>query len=260
MSIDNKPRIALCVFVAKELPSLQWVEELLPPNCLRKPMFGGFAYYCDQKIVLVMFEKSGDRNHKDKTYDFELWNGCMFPTERENHAEALKIFPFLVPHPVLPKWLYLPTDTEDFERNVEDILKLIRRRSKIFGVIPKPKKKTAKAKKEDSRIDTRRPRMFSDEPKEQILTKAKKISDLKNLGPESEKAFAKAGIRTAPQFIKLGWKKTLQKLVRSNPKNCHSLYAYALIGALTNTEWSRISEQEKSEAKEFTRSLRKGKK
>lgn len=105
-----------------------------------------------------------------------------------------------------------------------------------------------------------KPTMFSDEPFEHYLREAKKISDLKNLGPESEKSFRKVGITTAQQFIKLGWKKTMLKLIQSNPKHRHSLYAYAMIGALTNTHWSHISEKEKSVAKEFVQSLKPAKK
>lgn len=242
--------------MAKELSSLDWIEELLPADHLRKPMFGGFAYYIDNQMVLALFESEGDRSYKGKKFKFELWNGCLFPVERENHAEIKKAFPVLFPHPILSKWLYLPLETENFDRHVEDLLKQLRRRSKLFGITPKAKKAKTKPKSEGP-IDTRRPQMFRDEPAVDHLAKAKKISDLKNLGPESEKAFAKAGIKTASQFIKLGWKKTLQKLVKSNPKHRHSLYAYALIGALSNTDWSRISEQEKLEAREFTRSLKK---
>jgi hypothetical protein len=107
----------------------------------------------------------------------------------------------------------------------------------------------------NSKLDTRRPSLFSDEPVHDVLSRAKKVSDLKNLGPVSEAEFAKIGIVSARQFIKLGWKKTMKKLVELNPKNRHSLFAYALIGALTNTEYSRISEAQKNEAKAFVHSL-----
>ena len=100
------------------------------------------------------------------------------------------------------------------------------------------------------------PKMFSDEPAQFVLTKAIKASDLKNLGPVTDEMFAKAGIKGAQQFIKLGWKKTMVKLSKSNPKNCHSIFAYALIGALTNTLWNRISEADKKEAQRFCKELR----
>jgi hypothetical protein len=161
--------------MAKELPNLKWIEELLPKDYLRKQMFGGLAYYVDQKIILAMFESTGDRSYKNKKFEFDLWNGCLFPTEREHHQEIQKEFPDLFPHPILSKWLYLPMDTENFDGKVEDILARIRRRSPLFGVLPKPKKKSKKTSP-DERIDTRRPKMFSDEPVAQKISRSLKKS------------------------------------------------------------------------------------
>ena len=118
-------------------------------------------------------------------------------------------------------------------------------------------KKRKELTQKSSRINMKVPSMFRDEPAKQVLNKAKKISDLKNLGPETEKSFENAGIKTAQQFIKLGWKKAMIKLVNSNPKHRHSILAYALIGALTNIEWNAISEKEKLEAREFVKGLKK---
>lgn len=244
----------------KKLNELDWIEDLLPPDIVRKHMFGGFAYYLQNKMVLAIFESVGDRSYKDKHYDFDIWNGCMFPCEREQHTEILKKYPFLVNHPVLPKWLYLPVQNETFEANAETLLKEIRRRSPLFGVIPKEKKKSAKVNRKKNLQDEKitqfkKPSMFRDELPSAVLEKAKVISDLKNLGPTSEKVFSKAGIKTAQQFIKLGWKKAMIKLVESDPRNRHTMFAYALIGALTNREWNGLSEIEKAEAKEFVHSL-----
>lgn len=243
----------------KKNRNLEWIEELLPINHIRKPMFGGYGYYIDKLMVLALFESSGDYTYQNKKYNFEIWNGCLFPADKENHSSILKQFPFLINHPILPKWLYLPTQTENFEEYVEEILKQIKRKNKLFGVIPKEKKKKV-VKLVNEKIDTRTPRMFSDEPAENYLKTAKKITDLKNLGPSAAEALNKAGIKTVQQFIKLGWKKSLVKLVQSNPKNRHSMFTYALIGALTNKQWSQISEAEKAEARTFTNSLKEKRK
>lgn len=248
--------------MAKEPGELKWIEELLPEERYRrKSMFGGFSYYIDEKIILLIFESDDKR-----------WNGVMFPVERELQPQALSKFPQLFPHVILPKWLYLPLNTEGFEELIPDILREVLRPNSFWGSIPKPKNKKGKKEipkskskksgtgKDDgisAKMDTRRPRLFSDEPAEDVLQKAKKISDLKNLGEVSEKQFAKVGITTAQQFIKLGWKKTMKKLIEYDPKHRHSMYAYALIGALTNTEFNRISEEEKAEAKAFVRSTPK---
>lgn len=130
--------------MAKKLVHLRWIEDILPDGFLRKHMFGGLGYYVNGQIVLAVFENTGQKTYKKQTFDFEIWNGCLFPTEREHHEKIKKIFPFLITHPVLTKWLYLPANTEDFDASVEEILKKIRMGSKLFGVTPKPKKKRLK--------------------------------------------------------------------------------------------------------------------
>lgn len=245
--------------MAKRLENLDWIEDLLPKFVVRKAMFGGFAYYVEQKMVLAIFEDEKTRTYKNKTAPYAIWNGCMFPVEKHLHAEVLKQYPFLTNHYVLPKWLYLPAESENFQNNVEEIILQIRKRNEKFGVIPKSKNKklTTKSKKEKfEKIDTRKPRMFSDEPAQEVLSAATKISDLKNLGAVAEAAFKKAGIKTAQQFIKMGWKKALVLLVNENPKNAHSLFTYALIGALKNQEFTHISDADKIEAQSFTKELR----
>ena len=252
--------------MAKEPQELKWIESLLPEGeYRRKGMFGGFAYYIDGKIVLTTFENPGDRSYRDQTYDFEVWNGCMFPLEREHHEKALKRFPFLVNHPVLPKWLYLPLKTEGFDDLVSEVIEQIVKPTSYWGSIPKGKSKKSRSVKISEKdisvkMDTRKPRMFSDEPANEVLSKAVKISDLKNLGKLCEIEFRNAGIKTAPQFVKLGWKKALVKLIKYNPKNRHSAFAYMLVGALTNKTWNHISEEEKQEVRDFVRSLPKNEK
>lgn len=245
--------------MARQLVELKWVEELLPSIHIRKPMFGGFAYYINNKLILVLFENNGDRKYKNKIYDFDLWNGCMFPCEREFHNSIKNKFSFLINHPVLPKWLYLPLDTENFEEHLKKVFRDIKHEQTVFGVIPKSKHKTT-AKIKNSKINLTKPRMFSDDTFEDKVDSFKKISDLKNFGPATEATFHKAGIKTVAQFIKLGWKKSFTKLVKSNPKNRHSIFAYALIGALQNKEWHQISHAQKDEARQFTASLKKSKK
>lgn len=251
--------------MAKEPQELKWVESLLPEyGYRRKAMFGGFSYYIDDKIVLLTFESpGGSRKYKGQSYNFDFWNGCMFPVDHEFQEKALKLCSFLVPHPILPKWLYLPQETENFDELVEEVLGHVLRPHSLWGSVPKSKSKAKKEKKWDegvsTKMDTRRPRMFSDEPAEEVLNKAQKISDLKNLGPLSEAAFIKAGIKTPAQFVKLGWKKALVKLVANNPKHRHSIFTYALIGALKNKDFNALSEEERQEARKFTNSLKPSK-
>lgn len=155
--------------MAKEISFQHWVEDLLPEGYLRKPMFGGRGYYFNEKLILTIFENPGDRQYKDKIASYDIWNGCMFPVEREHHAEIIEKFPQLFNHPILGKWLYAPQDTEDFEDLVTKILRQIPGKMNLFGVIVKPKKKpkikskkkttplkkkTLKSKKLKSKIDS----------------------------------------------------------------------------------------------------------
>lgn len=251
--------------MAKEPQELKWVEDLFQEDeYRRKAMFGGFGYYIGDKMVLATFESTGNRTYKRKKYPFEIWNGCMFPVDHEFHEKALARFPFLTPHPILPKWLYLPLETENFEDLVTEVMAQAVKPTGYWGSIPKAKSsKKKRASKDDDidiKMDTRTPRMFSDEPAEDIFKKAKRISDLKNLGPKAEATFHKAGIKTVSQFVKLGWQKTMQKLVKVDDKNRHSMFAYAIIGALTNKDWNAITEAEKEEARNFCRALPRKKK
>ena len=73
--------------------------------------------------------------------------GVLVPTEREHQPSLITEFPALAPHPVLPKWLYLPEASLTFEADAARLIALIRRLDPRIGVIPGTKaKKPAKAK------------------------------------------------------------------------------------------------------------------
>lgn len=146
----------------KQISFLGWVEDLLPEGFIRKPMFGGYAYYVGPLLVLVLFESPGDRVYKNKIVDFDLWNGCMFPAEKHKHEKIRALFPNLIVHPILGKWLYLPQQAEDFETQVAQIIKQLRRNLDLFGTIPKQKKMKSTSPQLKGPIDTRRPTLFSD--------------------------------------------------------------------------------------------------
>lgn len=244
----------------REPDTLDWVEELLPQDYFRKKMFGGFAYYHNEKLLLLIFESEGHTEYRGTHYDFEIWNGCMFPVEKEHQHSVLKQFSFLIQHPILPKWLYIPQNTEDFEFHVQSIMKELRKENPLFGTFPKTKgsksKSKASSKKISEKFVPRPPQMFRNEAHEKTALKAKKISDMKNLGHTMEKVFLKAGIKNPQQMVKLGWKKVMEQLCKHNPKNNHSILAYAVIGALQDKIWNLISEEDKIEARLFMKSLR----
>lgn len=134
-------------------------------------------------------------------------------------------------------------------------IEMVKDQKKIKAGQVKVKSKS-RFNKKDEYIDTRFPRMFSDENSVERLAQATRIIDLKNLGPSSELEFHRAGIKNAQQLLGMGWEKAYTQLVRANHKNCHSMFAYAIIGAVKNVEWSRISEEDKQAAKKLSAILR----
>ncbi len=99
------------------------------PGYVQRPMFGCQACYLDGKLVLVLAARE------------EPWRGLLFPSERDQHAAILANFPELAPHPVLPKWLYIPETHDAFEPVGQRIVALIDAGDPRFGVVPPAKKK-----------------------------------------------------------------------------------------------------------------------
>lgn len=106
------------------------------------------------------------------------------------------------------------------------------------------------------RPDFSKPLSFRDESIESVLQRATRIVDLKNLGPSSELALKAAGIKTLDQFMKLGWVAIMKRLVAHNPRNRHSIFAYAIIGAEKNIFWNQIAEKDKAAARALMQELK----
>ena len=117
---------------------LLWLAEPLcdNPSYLDKPMFGGRAVHFGGRFVLYLAMKE------------EPWRGVLVPTEREDQPSLIAEFPVLTPHPVLPKWLYLPEAAPTFERDAQRLVVLIRALDPRIGVLPgtKAKKRPTKGK------------------------------------------------------------------------------------------------------------------
>lgn len=126
----RKPRDAL-LGRAVHVHPFQWLWEPLEhePTFVLRPMFGGRAAYLDGRLVLYFAAKT------------EPWHGVLVCTHRIHHAALIAHFPDLAPHPVLPKWLYLPETADRFERIAAAIVALARRRDPRIGVEPNLKKR-----------------------------------------------------------------------------------------------------------------------
>lgn len=117
---------------AKSVHPHQWLWEPLEaePSFVLRSMFGCKAVYLDGKIVLCFTARK------------EPWRGLLVATDHARHAALRADFPVLTPHPILPKWLYLPETADSFERVAATLVTLARRRDPRIGNVPKPKKRT----------------------------------------------------------------------------------------------------------------------
>ncbi len=115
----------------KRIHPYAWLWEPLEgdPAFVLKSMFGIKVVYLDGKIMLGFAAKE------------EPWRGLLVCTDRAHHPSLQAEFPALAPHPVLPKWLYLPETHDDFEKAAARLVALSRRRDPRIGVAPKPKRR-----------------------------------------------------------------------------------------------------------------------
>ncbi|MSU69773.1 MAG: hypothetical protein EXS39_03140 [Opitutaceae bacterium] len=94
-----------------------------------RAMFGTKEVYLDGRLMLCFSAKA------------EPWRGLLVCTDRKHHPSLIAEFPRLSPHPILPKWLYLPESTDDFERVAERLVSLARRHDSRIGVAPHSKQR-----------------------------------------------------------------------------------------------------------------------
>lgn len=118
-----------------------WLWEPLEsdPSFVLRPMFGARSVYLDGRIVLGF---SAGR---------EPWRGVLVCTDRQHHAALRAEFGELAPHPVLPKWLYLPESADKFESCAVRLVRLAARRDPRIGVTPRPKRRRPAAARERPR-------------------------------------------------------------------------------------------------------------
>jgi hypothetical protein len=115
----------------------QWLWEPLEadPTFVLRPMFGGKAAYLDGRLTLYFTAKE------------EPWRGVLVCTERAHHASLRAEFPELAPHPILPKWLYLPETAGGFERTAERLVALARRHDPRLGIDPPLRKRSSRGRR-----------------------------------------------------------------------------------------------------------------
>ena len=121
---------------AKPVHPYEWLWEGLAPDpgFVLRSMFGGKSLYLDGKLRLYFAAKA------------EPWRGLLVCTDRPHHAALVAEFAELQPHPILPKWLYLPESTDAFERVACQLVTLARRRDPRLGVESPNRKKRSPTK------------------------------------------------------------------------------------------------------------------
>lgn len=119
----------------------EWLWEPLADDAtfVLRSMFGAKAAYLDGKLMLCFC--AGD----------EPWRGVLACTGHEHHDALRTDFPELSPHPILPKWLYLPESADRFEATASRLVALARRRDPRLGVQPKPRRARAKPRRKPAR-------------------------------------------------------------------------------------------------------------
>lgn len=121
----------------KKIPFDFVIESLTSLNPKVKPMFGSFAVYVGEKIMLVLRDRE---SHQEA-------NGVWLATSREHHASLKKDFPSMCSVYILSdgktetEWQMLPLSADDFETSVIKACEFILRSDERIGRIPKPRKR-----------------------------------------------------------------------------------------------------------------------
>ena len=114
------------------------LEELDPIHPRVKPMFGCYAIYAGDKLVLIL------RQRNDFTDDNGIWLAAL----HEHHASLKKEVPCMRSVRLLGSsetvWQNIPAEEDDFEELVLKACHLILKGDVRIGKIPKQKKNTKK--------------------------------------------------------------------------------------------------------------------
>ena len=124
----------------KNIPFDFVFDYLFPLEVKVKPMFGLFALYIGEKLVLMLRQRA---QHPEI-------NGVWIATSQEYHKSLKKAFPSLRSIAASSngiaetEWQLLPVDTDDFEKSVITACELIKQNDPRIGRIPKPPKPKTK--------------------------------------------------------------------------------------------------------------------
>ena len=134
----------------KNIPFDFVLDYLIPLDITVKQLFGLWAIYVNEKIMLIMRQR----------VDYPDSNGVWIATNQEHH-KSLKIdLPSLRSITIFSDGILeterqvIPVDADDFEASVRKVCELIKHNDHRIGRIPEPRQIKAKSK---SKIRFRKP-------------------------------------------------------------------------------------------------------
>jgi hypothetical protein len=84
------------------------------------------------------------------------------------------------------------------------------------------------------------------------------IGKARNLGPESEAAFARAGIHSLEHLQELGWEEACLRMVEARPDFLNLNAWVSVIGAIADVDWRRVDPADKERARQRIAALKRG--
>jgi hypothetical protein len=124
----------------KNIPFEFVFDYLFPLDVIVKPMFGLFALYINEKIVLILRQR---KVHPET-------NGVWVAINQEHHEGLKNDLPSLRSFSrnsdafTETEWQLIPVDTDDFEKSVIKVCEFIKHGDPRIGRIPKPRKRKKK--------------------------------------------------------------------------------------------------------------------
>ena len=120
----------------KTIPFNFIIENLFSVNPIVKPMFGAYAVYVENKIVLILRDKD------------DVDSGIWLATNSEYHDSLKEDFPTMRTIELfgngVSSWQIIHKDEDDFETSANLACEFILKGDKRIGRIPKPKKSKRK--------------------------------------------------------------------------------------------------------------------
>jgi hypothetical protein len=127
--MGQKPHHLVLVHTFEFLKDLATEED----TYFLKRMFGCQMICLHHKMCLGLTDSLG-KTYRGKKYKVDPWYGVMVITDKASHPALQKQFPWLIPHPVLGKWLFLPGTDEFFEERATELVEAAILNNRSIGI------------------------------------------------------------------------------------------------------------------------------